>query len=399
MFREPSDVLERLRDHLSTEDLQLILLYFSQDGRDSWFALEVFEWMQKVNKVDNETWDLMMSIMAKWLTDLVERGGSVDDVRSLLRDMICVGLRLEPDIVDAIVSSYWDRGKKGEEALQFVSSMLESEEILREAGEQALAFLILKMVDSNDQREAMKLVARFRDRSSKLPICVYNAALLAALSEQHQLTRILRELGSLQERGKVGELDATSKSSIEAYERGLHEEAERIAGWALELQGSDSVAPIHEKLLAMYCVAGRGLEAERMLWRMKLAGRNLSAKLYNTVVGICAYSNLYHAGRRVIDTMKADGVMPGKTTYSALFGGFVNGGHAEQAIHAFIEMLDRGFRPDREDVLAVMRQIPKTTNLSLVFKLGERLAQSALVDPFFVYLHIDRLKLSILITF
>ncbi|PQM36241.1 pentatricopeptide repeat-containing protein [Prunus yedoensis var. nudiflora] len=41
MTREPSDVLGEMNDRLSARELQLVLVYFSQEGRDSWCALEV----------------------------------------------------------------------------------------------------------------------------------------------------------------------------------------------------------------------------------------------------------------------------------------------------------------------------------------------------------------------
>lgn len=353
--------------------------------------------MQTVNKVENETRNLMMSIMSRWLIDTVQQGGSVKDVTGLLLDMICVGLPAESEIVLSIVSAYWDRGRK-EEALKFASDIFESKEIVGDGPEKALAFLILKMANSNNQRDAVKLVARFRNRTPKLPLCVYNAALLAAVSEQRQLTRTLRVLRTYQNRGMVGELEVSQMSAISAYERRLHEEAEQISGWALEQQSPMTGISIHENLLAMYCVAGRCLEAERVLLRMKLAGRTMTATLYNAVVGVCAFNNRRDSARRIMNDMKSDGVLPDQKTYSLLFRGFVNGGHVEEAMSSFMEMLDEGFRPDKDDVLAVMRQIPKTSNLGLVFKLGQMLVKAPLVDPFFVYLYIDRLKLGMLIT-
>ncbi|CAL5386377.1 unnamed protein product [Camellia sinensis] len=45
---------------------------------------------------------------------------------------------------------------------------------------------------------------------------------------------------------------------------------------------------VHERLLAMYICAGRGLEAERQLWGMKLVGKEADGDLYDIVLAICA---------------------------------------------------------------------------------------------------------------
>ncbi|KAL2480366.1 Pentatricopeptide repeat-containing protein [Abeliophyllum distichum] len=54
MTRETFDVLEEINDKLSARELQLVLVYFLQEGRDSWCTLEVFEWLQKEKMVDKE---------------------------------------------------------------------------------------------------------------------------------------------------------------------------------------------------------------------------------------------------------------------------------------------------------------------------------------------------------
>ncbi|KAL2531511.1 Pentatricopeptide repeat-containing protein [Abeliophyllum distichum] len=63
MTLEHSDVLEEMNDKLLACVLQLVLMYFSQEGRDFWCTLEVFEWLQKENRVDKETIELMVPIM------------------------------------------------------------------------------------------------------------------------------------------------------------------------------------------------------------------------------------------------------------------------------------------------------------------------------------------------
>lgn len=85
MVREPAEVLGGMQERLSAKDLELVLTYFAQEGRDSWCALEVYEWMQKENRVRDETQKLMMTIMYEWVMKLVEGERSVEEVKSLLQ--------------------------------------------------------------------------------------------------------------------------------------------------------------------------------------------------------------------------------------------------------------------------------------------------------------------------
>lgn len=93
MTRDPSDILEEMNSRLSARELQLVLVYFSQEGRDSWCALEVFEWLKKENKVDDETMELMVSLMCGWVRKMIEGGNEIEDVIGVIVDMDCVGLK------------------------------------------------------------------------------------------------------------------------------------------------------------------------------------------------------------------------------------------------------------------------------------------------------------------
>lgn len=123
MAREPSDVLEEMNDRLSDRELQLVLVYFAQEGRDSWCALEVFEWLKKENRVDKETMELMVSIMCTWVKKLIEERSKVEDVVDLLVDMDCVGLKASFSMVEKVISLYWEAGEK-EETVLFVKEVL-----------------------------------------------------------------------------------------------------------------------------------------------------------------------------------------------------------------------------------------------------------------------------------
>lgn len=123
MVREPADILEEMNDRLSARELQLVLVYFSQEGRDSWCALEVFEWLKKENRVDKETMELMVSIMCSWVRKLIEEERNVGEVVDLLVDMDCVGLKPGFSMMEKVISLYWEMGKK-EGAVSFVKEVL-----------------------------------------------------------------------------------------------------------------------------------------------------------------------------------------------------------------------------------------------------------------------------------
>nr|DAD26296.1 TPA_asm: hypothetical protein HUJ06_027764 [Nelumbo nucifera] len=123
MVREPADVLEDMNDRLSSREFQLVLVYFSQEGRDSWCALEVFEWLRKENRVDKETMELMVSIMCDWVKKLIEGEHVVGDVVDLLVEMDCVGLKPSFSMIEKVISLYWETGRK-EEAISFVKEVL-----------------------------------------------------------------------------------------------------------------------------------------------------------------------------------------------------------------------------------------------------------------------------------
>lgn len=123
MVRDPSDVLGELVERLSVRELQLVLVYFAQEGRDSYCALEVFDWLRKENRVDAETMELMVSIACGWIERLIGGEHAVEDVVALLNEMECVGLDPRFSMVEKVVSLYWDREKK-DEAVAFVKDVL-----------------------------------------------------------------------------------------------------------------------------------------------------------------------------------------------------------------------------------------------------------------------------------
>ena len=75
--------------------------------------------------MDDETMELMLSIMSSWLNKLAVEDNSVEEVQCLLGEMKCVGLKPDYDIVEKMISMYWDRGKISE-AIQFVKYFLQT---------------------------------------------------------------------------------------------------------------------------------------------------------------------------------------------------------------------------------------------------------------------------------
>jgi hypothetical protein len=123
--REPASVAadEAPLAALSPRELQLVLVYFAQEGRDAYCALEVFDWLRRANRVDGETMELMAAIACGWIERLVGAGGDVADVAALLGEMDCVGLRPGFSLVEKAVALYWDRGER-ELAVEFVRDVL-----------------------------------------------------------------------------------------------------------------------------------------------------------------------------------------------------------------------------------------------------------------------------------
>lgn len=123
--REPASAADGAAplDALSPRELQLVLVYFAQEGRDAYCALEVFDWLRRANRVDGETMELMAAIACGWIERLVGAGGDVADVAALLGEMDCVGLRPGFSLVEKAVALYWDRGER-DQAVEFVRDVL-----------------------------------------------------------------------------------------------------------------------------------------------------------------------------------------------------------------------------------------------------------------------------------
>lgn len=143
-------------------------------------------------------------------------------------------------------------------------------------------------------------------------------------------------------------------------------------------------------------LTGKGLEAERSMWQMKLAGREPSIEVYNTIIGICGYSNQKVAGLRIINRMGISNLSASKKTYTCLIGGLVKGGHFANAAEALQLMLDARLVPDEKVIQAVLRGLQKSQIINKYLELCKRLVNEGLIENCLLYLYLDSYSLCII---
>ncbi|CAA6654717.1 unnamed protein product [Spirodela intermedia] len=407
MVRDPSDVLGDLVERLSARELQLVLLYFSQEGKDAYCALEVFDWLRKENRVDAETMELMVSIACGWIDRLVGEDHAVEDLVGLLNEIDCVGLEPGFSMVEKVISSYWDRGKE-EEAVLFVKNVLRrggignhvtGDELEDQRG--LVGYLAWKMMADGRCMSAVKLVTECRECGLKPEAYSYVVALTALVKEQKEFSRSLRRLRGSIKTGSVAELDEEAQSLIEQYQEDLMSDAIRLSSWAIQEGGSTVAGAVHERLLAMYTCAGCGLQAEQQLWEMKLSGRQPDSELYNIVLAICASQNEEGAVGRLLASMEVAAAGPRKKTLLWLLRGYLKGGYYAKAAETLVEMLDSGMRPGYLDSAAVLQGLrtilqEDSAGVDRYLNLCKRLSDMDLIGPCLVYLRIGKYKLWVM---
>ncbi|KAF2604691.1 hypothetical protein F2Q70_00028107, partial [Brassica cretica] len=380
MTREPSDILEEMNHRLSPRELQLMLVYFAQEGRDSWCALEVFEWLKKEDRVDEEMMELMVSIMCGWVRKLIEEECGAGEVFELLVDMDCVGLRPGFSMVEKVIALYCEMGKK-ESAVLFVKEVLR-----RRDGCGGYSVV----VGGSEGRKGLKPEAYS-----------YLIAMTAIVKELNSLGKTLRELKRYTRAGLVAEIDDHGRLLIEKYQSELISRGLELAAWAMQ-EGQDNesiVGAVHERLLAMYICAGRGPEAEKQLWEMKFAGREPEADLHDIVMAICASQKEADAVSRLLRRVEFMGAERRKKTLSWLLRGYVKGGHFEEASETLVTMIDSGLCPEYIDRVAVMqgmtRKIQRPRDAEAYMGLCKKLFDAGLVGPCLVYMYMDKYKMWI----
>ncbi|KAM3269231.1 pentatricopeptide repeat-containing protein, chloroplastic [Capsicum chacoense] len=407
MRREPSDVLGEMNERLSDREMQLVLVYFAQEGRDSWCALEVFEWLRKENRVDKETMELMVSIMCGWVEKLIGGKSDVGDVVDLLVDMDCVGLNPGFSMVEKVVSLYWDAGER-DGAVAFVKEVLR-----RQIGGYSDAnvdghkpgpagYLAWKMMEEGNYKDAVKLVIDIRDSGLKPELYSYLIAMTAVVKELNEFGKALRKLKGFARTGLVGELDLENLRLVEEYQADLLAEGVQLSNYLIREGGPSLFGVVHERLLAMYVCAGRGIEAERHLWQMKLAGKEVSGDLHDIVLAICASQNELGPISRLLTGMESSSSLQKKKTLSWLLRGYIKGGHLENAAETVIKMLDLGLYPDFLDRAALLqrlrRRIQQPGSLEAYLNLCKHLSDASLIGPCLVYLYIKKYRLWIIRT-
>ncbi|CAN6559325.1 unnamed protein product [Malus baccata var. baccata] len=407
MAREPSDVLEEMNDRLSARELQLVLVYFSQEGRDSWCALEVFEWLRKENRVDKETMELMVSIMCSWVKKLIEGEHDIGDVVDLLVESDCVGLKPSFSMMEKVISLYWEMGEK-EKAVFFVKEVLKRRIVYSEEDDTdghkggPTGYLAWKMMVEGNYRDSVKLVIHLRESGLKPEVYSYLIAMTAVVKELNELAKALRKLKGFARAGLLAEFDTENVGLIEKYQSDLIADGLQLSNWVIEEGSSSLHGVVHERLLAMYICSGRGLEAERQLWEMKLVGKEADADLYDIVLAICASQKEANAIRRLLTRTDVSSSLRKKKSLSWLLRGYIKGGHFDDAAETVIKMLDLGLHPEFLDRAAVLqglqKRIQQSGGVDTYLKLCNRLSDANLIGPSLLYLFIKKYKLWIIKT-
>ncbi|EEE64659.1 hypothetical protein OsJ_19513 [Oryza sativa Japonica Group] len=366
---------------LSPRELQLVLVYFAQEGRDAYCALE----------------------------RLVGGGGDVADVAALLGEMDCVGLRPGFSLVEKAVALYWDRGDRGS-AVDFVRDVLRRGGVgvgVGDGGEYGgasdgerggpVGYLAWRMMMDGDYRDAVKLIIEFKESGLQPEVYSYLIGLTALVKEQKEFSKALRKLNSSVKVGSISKLDSETMHSIENYQSELLSDGVLLSKWAIEEGSSDVLGLVHERLLSLYTCAGCGLEAEHQLWEMKLLGREPDTQLYDVVLAICASQGEVAAVRRLLAGVESTSAGRRKKSLSWLLRGYVKGGFYLEASETLMKMLDMGLYPEYLDRAAVLtalrRNIQESGSLESYMKLCKRLSETDLIGPCVIYLYVRKFKL------
>ncbi|KAK8477801.1 hypothetical protein V6N11_039695, partial [Hibiscus sabdariffa] len=248
--------------------------------------------------------------------------------------------------------------------------------------------------------DAVNLVIDLRESGLKPEIYSYLIAMTAIVKELNDIAKALRKLKSHAKSGLVAELDTENMELIEKYQAGLLAEGLRLSKWAIKEGSSSLQGSVHERLLAMYICTGRGLEAERQLWEMKLAGKEASGDLYDIVLAICASQKETGSISRLLTRTEVSSSERRRKTLSWLLRGYVKGGHIVNAAETMVKMLEMGLYPEYLDGVAVLQELRKRihqpASLETYINLCRRLYDASLIGPCLVYLYIKQYKLWVI---
>lgn len=237
---------------------------------------------------------------------------------------------------------------------------------------------------------------QFRESGLKPEIYSYLIAMTAVVKELNEVAKALRKLKGFARSGFIAELDLEDVELVEKYQSDLLADGVCLSNWVIQHGSASLHGVVHERLLAMYICAGRGIEAERQLWEMKLVGKEPDGDLYDIVLAICASQKEAGATARLLTRMEVSS-SPQKKTLSWLLRGYIKGGHFNEAADTVTKMLELGFYPDYLDRAAVLqglrKRIQQLGNVDNYLKLCKSLSDANLIGPCLVYLYIRKYKL------
>lgn len=248
-------------------------------------------------------------------------------------------------------------------------------------------------------RDAANLIISFRESGLKPEIYSHLIAMTAVVKELNDFAKALRKLKGYSRASLISNLDEEDIKLIEKYQLDLIADGVRISNWVIQEGNPALHGIVHERLLAMYICAGRGPEAERQLWEMKLVGKEADGDLHDIVLAICASQKEVSAIQRLLTRMEVTNSLK-KKTLMWLLRGYVKGGHFDEASETLIKMLDMGLCPEYLDRAAVLQglwnRIQKSGDVSNYLKLCKRLSDANLVGPCLVYLYMKKYRLWIM---
>jgi len=170
-------------------------------------------------------------------------------------------------------------------------------------------------------------VIHLRESGLKPEVYSYLVAMTAVVKELNEFAKTLRKLKGFARSGFIAELDVENVELIEKYQSDLLADGVHLSNWVIQEGSSSLSGVVHERLLAMYICAGRGLEAERQLWEMKLVGKEADGDLYDIVLAICASQKEASAIARLLTRIEVTSSLRKKKSLSWLLRGYVKGGH------------------------------------------------------------------------
>lgn len=239
-----------------------------------------------------------------------------------------------------------------------------------------------------------------RESALKPEVYSYLIAMTAVVKELNELGKALRKLKGFARDGLVAVLDGENVGLIEKYQSDLLTDGVRLSNWVSQEGSSSLSGVVHERLLAMYICAGRGVEAEKQLWEMKLVGKEADGDLYDIVLAICASQKESNATSRLLTRVEVTSSLRKKKSLSWLLRGYIKGGHFNDAAETLMKMLDLGFYPEYLDRAAVLQGVRKgiqqAGNVETYLKLCKRLSDASLIGPSLIYLYIKKYKLWVI---